>query len=192
MPPKAKYTKNEIVRNALELVREQGIERLTARDLGEYLNCSSRPIFTAFANMDELKSEVKKAAEECYQNYIEAALNKKEVVFKDIGKVYIRFACDEKNLFKLLFMTEAVENISVNNVLPDLEGKYQMILEGIAKQFEISKEQAAKMYRHLWIYTHGIAVLMVTNVCTISDEEIDNCLYEVGKSIITIIRMGEI
>ena len=55
MPPKPKYTKEEVVKVALDMVREQGVDSLTARDLGAKLGTSSRPIFTAFENMEDLK-----------------------------------------------------------------------------------------------------------------------------------------
>lgn len=48
MPPKVKFTRDEIIAAALELVRERGIASITARALGEKLGISSRPIFTAF------------------------------------------------------------------------------------------------------------------------------------------------
>ena len=54
MPPKPKFTREEIVGTALDLVREKGIEALTARELGAKLGSSARPIFTVFRNMEEL------------------------------------------------------------------------------------------------------------------------------------------
>ena len=54
MPPKPKFTKEEIVAAALELVSEKGIEALTARELGVRLGSSARPIFTAFNSMEEV------------------------------------------------------------------------------------------------------------------------------------------
>ena len=58
MPPKPKYTKEEIINVALDMVREKGADSLTARDLGAKLGTSSRPIFTAFENMEDLKNAV--------------------------------------------------------------------------------------------------------------------------------------
>ena len=37
MPPKPKYTKEEIINAALDMVREKGADSLTARDLGAKL-----------------------------------------------------------------------------------------------------------------------------------------------------------
>ena len=58
VPPKVKFTREEIIDAAIELVRESGIEMLTSRELGKKMGVSARPIFTAFENMGELKNEV--------------------------------------------------------------------------------------------------------------------------------------
>lgn len=55
MPPKAKFTKEEIVEAALGIAHESGFDALTARTLGERLGSSARPIFTVFKSMDEVR-----------------------------------------------------------------------------------------------------------------------------------------
>lgn len=61
MPPKPRFTREEIVAAALDIVSRQGIEALTARELGEVLGSSARPIFTVFRSMEELQQEVRSA-----------------------------------------------------------------------------------------------------------------------------------
>ena len=55
MPPKPKFTKEEVAAAALELVKECGVSALTARELGKRLGTSASPIFTVFKSMDEVK-----------------------------------------------------------------------------------------------------------------------------------------
>ena len=62
MPPKAKYTKEEIINKALEMTRKNGISSVVARELAKELGMSSSPIFTAFKSMKELQMEVRKVA----------------------------------------------------------------------------------------------------------------------------------
>lgn len=71
MPPKAKFTKEEIVEAALNIVREDGISNLTARALGSELGSSARPIFTVFQNMDEVQQAVIDSAKQLYADYIQ-------------------------------------------------------------------------------------------------------------------------
>ena len=75
MPPKPKFSKNEIIRSALDLVRENGPESLSAREVGKRLGVSSSPIFTFFKDMDELKNAVKVSAKEKFDEYMLVAEN---------------------------------------------------------------------------------------------------------------------
>lgn len=52
MPPKPKFTKDEIVDAALDIVSRDGVEAMTAREVGERLGSSARPIFTVFGSME--------------------------------------------------------------------------------------------------------------------------------------------
>ena len=102
MPPKPKFTKEEIVEAALALVSERGMEALTARDLGERLGSSARPIFTVFHSMEEVQQETRKAAMERFNDCIREAEGYTPL-FKQVGVQMLRFAREEPRLFQLLF-----------------------------------------------------------------------------------------
>ena len=71
MPPKAKFSREEILEMALCIASESGIDAVTARELGNRLGSSARPIFTVFENMDEVKAMVIDCAKELYGKYVE-------------------------------------------------------------------------------------------------------------------------
>ena len=58
MPPKAKITKEMILNTVLEITRKTGFETVNARSIASRLQCSTRPIFTCYKNMDELKKRI--------------------------------------------------------------------------------------------------------------------------------------
>ena len=91
MPPKAKYTREEMIAAALELAADRGIEALTARELGAALGTSTRPIFTAFENMEEVLLAVRDAAVERFNAYAKKA-ETFTPVFKQVGLQMIIFA----------------------------------------------------------------------------------------------------
>ena len=62
MPPRPKFSREEIVEAALRVVSEKGVEALTAKALGDALGSSARPIFTVFRSMKEVQDEVRAAA----------------------------------------------------------------------------------------------------------------------------------
>ena len=105
MPPKPKFTKEEIVAAALELVSEKGIEALTARELGVRLGSSARPIFTVFNSMEEVQEEVRAAALKRFESYAEKAMHYTPV-FKQVGMQMILFAMEEPKLYQLVYMSE--------------------------------------------------------------------------------------
>ena len=105
MPPKVRFTREEIIRAALDITRESGPEALTARSLAARLDCSAKPIFGLFRSMDEVQQEVLKAGYQFYGEAIARAMESGEYPpYKASGMAYIDFARREKHLFRLLFM----------------------------------------------------------------------------------------
>lgn len=187
MPPKAKFTRDEIVQAGLNIVRENGMEALSARALGAALGSSARPVFTVFQSMEEVQGEVLEAARSRYDEYVRRGLEQ-EPAFKGVGTQYILFAIQEPKLFQLLFMTEQKQSPSVVNVLPMIDDNYGDILRSVQNGYQLSEEQAEQMYRHLWIYTHGIAALCATNMCVFSAEEISGLMTQVFQGVLKEIK----
>lgn len=186
MPPKAKFSKEEVINAALNLVRSDGIEALTARALGEKLGSSPRPIFTVFQSMAEVAQEVTAAAQCEYNKYIQEGLSQ-ETAFKGVGAQYILFAVKEPKLFQLLFMREVQGQEQVpdfEQILPLIDHNYDKILESIQKQYGLSYETSRRLYQHLWVYTHGIAVLCATKMCQFRGEEVNSLMTEVFKGLL--------
>ena len=183
MPPKAKFTKAEIIEAALNIVRADGYEALTSRALGTYLGSSARPIFTVFKNMEEVQQDMIKSAKALYKEYVNKGLTT-EPPFKGVGTQYILFAVNEPKLFQLLFMTEQKQIPDLSGVLPLIDESYEQILLSIQDDYKICKAAGKKLYHHLWIYTHGIATLCATKMCRFTDEEISTMITEVCMSIL--------
>lgn len=189
MPPKAKFTRDKIIQTALNIVQENGIESLSARTLGAKLGSSARPIFTVFQNMEEVQQAVLNAARSKYNEYARKGLSQTPA-FKGVGEQYIQFSKDEPKLFHLLFMSEKFDTMTVDNRLL-LDDYYDEIISSIQTQYGVTKNVANKLYRHLWIYTHGIATLIATRVCNFTDREIDTMLTETFTGILEKIMSDE-
>ena len=111
MPPKFKFTRDEITSAAVNVTRKKGPDGLTARALAEELGCSVKPIFGLFKNMEEVQSAVMNAAQDIYESYLaEDMTSGKYPLYKASGMAYIRFAKEEHELFKLLFMRDRGEH----------------------------------------------------------------------------------
>ena len=107
MPPKLKILKEDIIKTAIHIVREEGSEALNARAIASFLNCSTQPIFSNFATMDELRLELIKKADQMCREYLQREVEAANYPpYKANGMAYIRFAKEEKELFKLLYMRD--------------------------------------------------------------------------------------
>ena len=56
MTPKIRITREEIIAAAVEIVRRDGDAALNARSVAAELHCSTQPVFSNFASMEELRS----------------------------------------------------------------------------------------------------------------------------------------
>ncbi|MDE7405364.1 MAG: TetR/AcrR family transcriptional regulator [Clostridiales bacterium] len=169
MPPKSKFSKEEIVSVALSEVEKNGFDALTARTLALALGSSPRPIFTVFSSMDEVCAAVVDSANALYNKYVDAGL-KDAVPFRGVGEAYLRFAHEHPKLFMLLFMREQPEQLDERGVLDAIDQNAEKILQSVIDSYGLERKQAERLYMHLWVYTHGIAAAIVTGVCRFSDE----------------------
>ena len=136
MPPTAKFSKEKIVEAALDIVRTEGFDALTARALGTKLGSSARPIFTVFSNMEEVQQSVTEAAKMLYKEYVRKGLSQSPA-FKGVGTQYILFSINEPKLFQLLFMTEHRQIPDLAGVLPLIDESYEQILLSFHKVYGI-------------------------------------------------------
>ena len=174
MPPKFKFTRDEITNAALNVTRKNGIFGLTARALAAGLGCSVKPIFGLFKNMEEVGQEVFIASDLLYQNYLREDMAKgKYSPYKASGMAYIRFAKEERELFKLLFMRDrSREKIEEN------KEEIKPLMQLIQQNLGISEDEAYLFHLEMWLYVHGIATMIATSYLDWDDEFISRVLTD--------------
>lgn len=190
MPPKPKFTREEIVAAALELVSRAGVEGLTARELGAALGSSARPIFTVFQSMEEVEQEVRRAAMARFERYAEDSMPGMPL-FKQIGMRMVLFGTQEPKLYQLLFMQENQNAATFEDVVSVLGTTAQLCLESIEQEYDLNPAQAKLLFENVWIYTFGVGALCATRVCHFSQEELGQMLTTQFQAMIQYIRGGE-
>ncbi len=180
MPPKVKITKEDIIHKGIELVREHGAESFNARGIAAALGCSTQPIFSNFESMEDLYAQLITEAYKLYLDFIQNELKYgKYPPYKAYGMAYIRFAKEEKELFKLLFMRDRTgEELSSS---PDFEQSVEMIM----KANNFSREIAKLMHLEMWACVHGIAVMMATSFLELDEELISRITSDVYQGVRT-------
>ena len=177
MPPKAKYTKEQITKAALCVVSEKGAQALTAKELGAALGTSTTPIFTVFHSMQEVQDAVMLAAMERFEEYAHKAAYIKPV-FKQVGMQMILFAKEEPKLYQLIFMTSISKAQTFDDIYRHLGSVADECLDVLEKDYDMSKDNAKTLFEHVWIHTFGIGALCATGVCNFSHEQIAEMLTQ--------------
>ena len=173
MPPKVKITKQEIIEKTLSLVRESGEAAINARSIAAALNCSTQPIFSNFESMEELEDSVLVAAFDRYLGFIASeTASGKYPRYKASGMAYIRFAKEEKELFKMLFMCDRQGKELTPTT--DFESSVEMIM----KANGCSRETANLMHLEMWVCCHGIATVLATSFLELDEQLISDMLTD--------------
>lgn len=149
MPPKNKISKDEILEKAYEMIKANGYESLTARNLAKELNCSTQPIYKAFTDMNDLKKEIIMMAFKVMMQYIENNQNDQlpSIVSNILG--YIQFADNERNLFQLMYSGGSFAKEDIQKLhMPDND-----------------------LYMNMIIYAHGIVMMKACNTFSFSWEQ---------------------
>ena len=180
MAPKNKFTKKEMIEAAMQVVRDKGIGGLTAKTMADELGTSTQPVFTAFGSMDTLKQEVYASAVRVYDSYTDAGL-KEKIPFFGVGMQYIRFAREEPELYRILFLTRTQDQ--EYSAMKSMRHLQELIRPTLMNIYHITTEEADLYFRDLWFVVHSLSTLIVTGDCPYSDREIGQILTGVSISI---------
>lgn len=174
MPPKIKITKEDIVNAAVGIVRENGAEAINARTVASVLNCSTQPIFFNFSTMEDLRlAVVQKADAMCNEYRRREVENGRFPIYKASGMAYIRFAKEEKELFKLLYMRDrAREAVPEDSALVD---EMAAIVHG---NTGLDGSDAKVFHLEMWAFVHGIATMFATGFLDLEWELVSKMLTD--------------
>ena len=188
MPPKPKYSREDIIETAMDIIRDSSPEMITAQEIGRRMGSSSRPMFTWFNTLEELRAAAKDRAWEIYDGYVERGLEMTPA-FKGFAMAYVRFASREPSLFRLLFMRKA-EPMNLLEFL-NREGHLEAVRKTIMETFRLGPEEADRLYENLWIYVHGIATLLASGAVQMTDGEIAGRLGTICRGMLITLRLPE-
>ena len=177
MAKKIKITKEMILDSAFKIAREKGMQEVSNRAIAKELDSSIRPIYYQFSNSDELKEELYKRIESYFYKFLLNNMTDKLPLYKQVGINYIKFAREESNLFKVLFMSKT-DYLPDGFVAKNEEG-FEKIARIVRMSTNIKYDDIKSFHLKMWIFTHGIASLVVSNSVKFKDEDIERLLsYE--------------
>lgn len=170
MPAKKQITKDMILSTALEMLRLGGMEAVNVKALAKQLNCSTQPIYLSFDNMDALRAELSSLAVDTFLRKMECDGGTANLY----GMSYIKFAQEEKELFRYLFMRQNAFSELREALAPIMDGSISRIME----KYHVEQEEAHHFHDQLWVHTHGIAAMIATDFCDWNMDKVEKMLSE--------------
>lgn len=184
MPPKQRFSPQDVIEAAYKVVRKQGWEGFSARTIANELGSSTRPIYDYFSSMENIEAEVVNKALGHFIHFL--SREKTGDIWLDQALGYVLFASEEKNLFRCIndqkhtpfqkqfarrHWEELGEKLSEDDRFKDLPDE------------KIHKIRAAR-----WVMIHGLACL-ISNGWFESPINEDSILSEgIGFSLVELLK----
>lgn len=176
MPTTIRITKEMILNAAFDITRNEGIEKLSNREIAKKMNCSIRPIYYQFKNSEELYKALYNKINSYFYDFIMKNIVDDIPHYKQIGINYIKFAQEETNLFKVLFMSPS-RNLPNTFVETDKTG-FAGVVAAIKLSTHLSDKAIKSFHTKMWIFVHGIATLTVSKSVKFTEEQIRDLLSQ--------------
>lgn len=182
MPAKKVITREEILDAAIDIVREGGMEAFNVRTLAKKCNCSTQPIYLSFKSVEELKKEIDGRVLEIFKKYMDDEVaSGRYPKYKAVGMGYIRFAKEEKELFKYALMHRGMPEKGATKIFDDT-------VLMIMKNYGLYQDAAARLHMHMWIFVHGIASIFATEYIDIEWENVSQMVTDAYLGIMKLIE----
>ena len=169
VPAARKVSKDEIIDAAVEVLRDGGFSAVNARSVARKLGCSTQPIYFSFQSMDELKAAMSERAIRMHTRRVRDSLRAHEgndSRYSSYGMGFVRFAAEEKQLFRWLYLESHQLGPYQNDVLlPE-------IIAVIVEEFGYSEEVARRFHQDMTYFTYGLAILANTDHLHLTETEL--------------------
>ncbi len=173
MPPQKRIFRQDILQAASSLVREQGPQALSVRNLAKKMGCSTQPIYSVFENMEALQEKLMAYVREQY-------LRADASSYKQVALSFLRFAQREKNLFRLVYLRQRRAGETIFE-----DPNQSETIRKLGASLEISSQIAAEMHRRMQYYSYSMAVMMATGYLDFTEKEISQELTEYYRIILS-------
>ena len=169
MPAAKWFSKDEIIDAAVEVLRDGGFSSVNARSVAKKLGCSTQPIYFSFANMDELKAALTERAVLMHTRRVRDSLRAHEgndSRYSSYGMGFVKFAAEEKQLFRWLYLEGRQSGPYSADVL------YSEVIGVVVDEFGYSEEVARRFHRDMLYFTYGLAILANTDHLNLTEYEL--------------------
>jgi AcrR family transcriptional regulator len=169
--PNIRFSRENVLDAALDLVRERGYEALSARVIAERAGCSVQPIYSQFDDMDGLMHALYEHARAWVTAFNAAHAHDGENLFESNGLTHLRLAREEPQLFTFLYVSPYLDAHNLDELYESVS--QPGVEECIMELGHLDKAAAHELYLNMIVYTHGLAVLLCSGAEFAEDELAD-------------------
>lgn len=183
MPAQKRITREDILNAAVEVLRDGGFSAVNARSVAGQLGCSTQPIYGSFRSMEELRGALTERAIELHTRRVRDSLRAHEgndSRYSSYGMGFVRFAAEEKQLFRWLYLEgEQPGPYRYDVLLPEA-------IRCITEEFGYDTETAERLHRDMVYYTYGLAILANTDHLNLTEGELREAFRREFRALIAI------
>ena len=183
VPAARKVSKDEIIDAAVAVLRDGGFSAVNARSVARKIGCSTQPIYFSFKNMDELKAALTERAIELHTQRVRDSLRAHEGSdsrYSSYGMGFVKFAAEEKQLFRWLYLEgKQLGPYQKDVLLPE-------IVAVIVEEFGYSEEVARRFHQDMTYFTYGLAILANTDHLRLTEPELREAFRREFRALLAI------
>jgi AcrR family transcriptional regulator len=184
MPPKQRFSQQDVIEAAFQVVRKQGWQGFSARMIANELNSSTRPIYDYFDSMENIEAEVVKKILSYFIDFLSQERTGDTWLDQALG--YVLFASKEKHLFRCI--NDEKHTPIQKQIARQHWMKLGKTLSADERFKDLPVESIHKIRAARWIMIHGLSCL-ISNGWFESPKTEDSILSEeMGYTLIEILK----
>ena len=172
MPAVRKVSKEQIIDAAVEVLRDDGFSAINARSVAKKLGCSTQPIYFSFKNMDELHTQRARDSLRAHEG--------SDSRYSSYGMGFVKFAAEEKQLFRWLYLEGEQPGAYQSDVL------MQEVIGVIVDEFGYAEDTARRFHQDMIYFTYGLAILANTDHLHLTETELREAFRREFRALIFI------
>ena len=185
MPPKNKFTREEIIEAAFEIAKEEGFSKITARSVASRLNSSVAPIYVNFKTIEELTQAVVQRVFALSEDLL--TKQKGQNLFENIGNASLAFARDYPVLFRELVLKP-------NPYMASYEETERVMVDALKSNEEMkdwTMEERRRLFVKMRIFQLGLSAMVANGHMPswFDDKESEKLLKETGEQLLLAVQI---
>lgn len=166
--------KEDLINLGAKVLIEEGIENFSLRKIAKKLGVSHGAPYKHFENKEELIETIIFRGLEEFNDSLEKAYNSckgnNEEKLVALGVAYVKFAVDNPDFMRILFLKKITTITSTRNIDFSKEKSFTILAKVIEEIYiDYNDEELYLAYTSAWSIVHGIAMLSIDGFVDLGD-----------------------